>query len=99
MKLFLAIVLGASALGLMPERSYAQLPTQLPAGMTPEQALQLLRQNPQLGAALSPRLQASGLTVDQIRAQLTAGGYPANMLDAYLGGGTTGGGTTGGGTT
>jgi protein involved in polysaccharide export with SLBB domain len=91
MKLFLAIVLGAGALGLMPERSYAQLPTQLPAGMTPEQALQLLRQNPQLGAALSQRLQSSGLTADQIRAQLTAGGYPANLLDAYLGGGTTGG--------
>ena len=35
-------------------------------------------------------MQQSGLTPDQIRARLQASGYPANLLDAYLGGTTPG---------
>ena len=89
MKLSATVVLGACVLGtLMPNRSHAQVPTQVPTqrptGMTPEQAAQLLRQNPQLGAVLRQRLQQSGLAPDQIRAQLAASGYPPNLLDAYL---------------
>ncbi|MFI5232827.1 MAG: hypothetical protein ACHQSE_09980, partial [Gemmatimonadales bacterium] len=63
-----------------------QLPTTLP---TTQQAQQLL-QNPDLVNQLRDRLLASGLTPDQIRARLTAEGYPANMLDAYLPGGMAG---------
>src|SRR5438445_5056787 len=51
------------------------------------QAQQLLQQNPGLGDVLRQRIQQSGLTVEQIRARLQASGYPANLLDAYVGGG------------
>src|SRR5436309_10988434 len=87
-------VMGACALvTLKPIRSSAQIPVQgqsqlpdgLPAGVTPDQLAQLLQQNPQLGSLLRQRLQQSGLTPDQVRAQLAAAGYPANLLDAYLG--------------
>src|SRR5256885_15751827 len=51
------------------------------------QAQQLLQQNPGLGDVLRQRIQQSGLTAEQIRARLQASGYPANLLDAYVGGG------------
>src|SRR2546428_2104409 len=100
MKLVAAAALGVYALcALLPDRSCAQAPTQapvqLPGGLTPEQALELLRTNPQLAAIFRQRIQQSGLTPDQIRARLVAAGYPANMLDAYLGGASGGGGDTG----
>src|SRR5882762_5052795 len=90
MKLFSIAALGACALiAAAPILSRAQVPTQLPgglpAGMTPDQLAQLLQQNPQLAGVIRQRLQQSGLTPDQIRAQLTASGYPASLLDAYLG--------------
>ena len=56
---------------------------------TTAQAQQLL-QNPDLVNQLRQRLTTSGLTPDQVRARLTAEGYPANLLDAYLTGGTAG---------
>lgn len=56
----------------------------LPAGMTPEQALQLLSQNPQLGQVLRDRIRESGRTADEIRAQLRAAGLPPDMLDPFL---------------
>src|SRR5438132_14371930 len=92
MKLVATAALGAYALcALLPDRSCAQVPTpapvQLPGGLTPEQALELLRTNPQLADIFRQRIQQSGLTPDQIRARLVAASYPANMLDAYLGGG------------
>src|SRR5256885_8202815 len=95
MKLVALIALGAAALvPLTPTRSTAQVPIQgqgqlpggLPPGMTPDQLAGLLQQNPQLASLLRQRLQQSGLTPDQVRAQLAANGYPANLLDAYLGG-------------
>jgi polysaccharide biosynthesis/export protein len=88
MKLCLLAALGAFGLSVvLPTRSEAQVPTQgqLPAGMTPEQLGQLLQQDPQLAGVIRQRLQASGLTPDQIRAQLAANGYPPTLLDAYLG--------------
>ena len=94
MKLVAIMALGAGALvALTPARSDAQVPTQaqaqlpggLPSGMTPDQLALLLQQNPQLASLLRQRLQQSGLTPDQVRAQLAANGYPANLLDAYLG--------------
>jgi len=85
MMLFRRAVLCGCLLGaLMSNQSLAQIPTQLPPGTTPEQAMQMIRQNPQLGYQLRQRLMQSGLTPDQIRAQLAANGYPPNMLDAYL---------------
>ena len=89
MKLPSMRALGVCTLGVLsPLRAPAQvpqLPAGLPAGMTPDQLAQLLRQNPQLGEQLRQRLQQSGLTPDQIRAQLAANGYPPNLLDAYVG--------------
>ena len=94
MKLSRLATLGALTLSAVtPNRLHAQVPTQgqsqlpggLPAGMTPDQLMQLLQQNPQLANVIRQRLQQSGLTPDQIRAQLAAAGYPPNALDAYLG--------------
>src|SRR3989441_1311803 len=101
MKLVATAALGVYALcALLPDRSCAQVPAQapvqLPGGLTPEQALELLRTNPQLAAIFRQRIQQSGLTPDQIRARLAAAGYPPNMLDAYLGqGGGSGSGDAG----
>ena len=53
--------------------------------MTPEQAAQLLQQNPQLGEMLQSRLNTSGLTPAQIRERLQSSGYPSTLLDQYLG--------------
>src|SRR6266478_463772 len=48
---------------------------------------QAVQQNPGLPDVIRQRLQQSGLTPEQVRARLQASGYPANLLDAYLGGG------------
>ena len=52
----------------------------------------LLQTRPDLVAQLRQRLATSGLTPDQVRARLRAEGYPENLLDAYLTGGTFGAG-------
>src|SRR5207302_2361868 len=72
--LVLAGLLGVAGPGV------AQVPS-------PAQAQQMLQQNPGLGDVLRQRIQQSGLTAEQIRARLQASGYPANLLDAYVGGG------------
>ena len=56
---------------------------------TAEQVQARLRQSPDLAAALRAQIQASGLSVEQIRARLAASGYPPNLLDPYLVGPTT----------
>jgi len=38
-----------------------------------------------LADSIRRRLEASGLTPEQVRARLAASGYPAGLLDAYLG--------------
>ena len=59
----------------------------------------MLQANPGLLRELRSRILSSGLTPDQVRARLRAEGYPENLLDAYLSGGTESGvedvGTTG----
>ncbi|HJP58474.1 MAG TPA: hypothetical protein VJ865_00685, partial [Gemmatimonadaceae bacterium] len=55
---------------------------------TPEQAQQMLQNNPALLQQLRQKLMSSGLTPDQVRARLRAEGYPENLLDAYLPGAT-----------
>ena len=63
------------------------------------QAAQMLQSNPGLLRELRSRIMSSGLTPDQVRARLRAEGYPEDLLDAYLPGGTESGvestGTTG----
>src|SRR5205823_2187049 len=84
MKPRLALMLGA-LLGT-PAVSVAQIPPGLPPPGQAQQALQqAILQNPSLADSLRRRLQASGLTPEQIRARLAAAGYPAGLLDAYLG--------------
>jgi protein involved in polysaccharide export with SLBB domain len=75
-----------------------QTPT-LPGGQrpSPDQAQELLRSRPDLVTQLQQRLNASGLTPDQVRARLRAEGYPESLLDAYLPGGTGGRGGLAGG--
>jgi polysaccharide export outer membrane protein len=69
-----ALIVGASpALAQNPSASQAQ---------------QMLQNNPALLQQLRQRIMTSGLTPDQVRARLKAEGYPENLLDAYLGGGT-----------
>src|SRR5689334_16686096 len=69
----------------------AQIPTSVPPPAQAQAALQqAIQQNPGLADILRQRLQQSGLTPDQIRSRLQASGYPANLLDAYLGGTTPG---------
>lgn len=66
-----------------------QVPT-LPA---PGQAAQVLQQavtaNPSLSNLITAKLQASGMTNDQIRARLAAAGYSPNLLDSYMPGAPT----------
>src|SRR5437868_15168823 len=57
------------------------------------QAQQML-QNPALLQQLRQRIMASGLTPDQVRARLRAEGYPEDLLDAYLPGGSSAADTT-----
>src|SRR6266480_1491893 len=60
--------------GAQPARTQQPTPTQV------QQALQ----QPGLADVLRQRIQASGLTAEQIRSRLAAGGYPSTLLDAYL---------------
>lgn len=72
----------------------------LSAGLAPAQqptaaqAQQMLQNNPALIQQLRQKIMTSGLTPDQVRARLRAEGYPENLLDAYLPGGTGGSDTT-----
>src|SRR5437764_3029611 len=64
--------------------SLAQVPSPAQASSALQQAVQ---QNPGLPDQIRQRLLQSGLTAEQVRARLSASGYPPNLLDAYLGGG------------
>jgi polysaccharide export outer membrane protein len=70
----------------------AQVPAQVRPGQqlpTPDQARDLLQNQPDLVRQLRERLEESGLTEDQIRARLRAAGYPETFLDQYLAGADT----------
>src|SRR6266540_6374233 len=70
-----------AAFAIAPVSLTAQRPS-------PAQAQQMLQTNPQLLEQLKARIMSSGLTPDQVRARLRAEGYPENLLDAYLPGGS-----------
>jgi protein involved in polysaccharide export with SLBB domain len=71
----------ATAFSTVAVALHAQRPTST-------QAQELLRTRPDLVAQLRQRIATSGLTPDQVRARLRAEGYPENLLDAYLAGGS-----------
>jgi protein involved in polysaccharide export with SLBB domain len=79
-------------LALVSGIAVAQVPVQVRPGQqlpTPDQARDMLQNQPDLVRQLRERLQQSGLTEDQIRARLRAAGYPENFLDQYLSGADT----------
>src|SRR6266478_2139356 len=76
------------ALGVLlggPATSVAQNPPLPPSSQSQQVLQQAALQNPGLADSIRRRLEASGLTPEQIRARLAAAGYPAGLLDAYLG--------------
>jgi protein involved in polysaccharide export with SLBB domain len=74
--MFRSVVFGLG-LALLPLVVRAQQPT-------PEQAKLLLQTRPDLVARVRDWIGTSGLTPEQIRARLSAAGYPESLLDAYL---------------
>src|SRR3989440_10925680 len=72
MRLALFLALAAVTPGLA-----AQAPTA-------SQVQQALQQQPGLGDAVRNRIAQSGLTPEQVRARLSANGYPSTLLDSYL---------------
>ena len=79
-------------LACIPAIVAAQVPVQVRPGQklpSPDQAEEMLQNQPDLVRQLRERLQQSGLTDDQIRARLRAAGYPENFLDQYLSGADT----------
>src|SRR6266480_6103718 len=74
--------------------AFAALAPGLAAAQQPSasQVQQALQQQPGLGDVVRNRIAQSGLSPEQIRARLQASGYPASLLDPYLGQGTGGAG-------
>jgi polysaccharide export outer membrane protein len=69
----------------VPASSAAQNPPLPPPSQAQSALQQAIMQNPGLADSVRRRLEASGLTPEQIRARLAAAGYPAGLFDAYLG--------------
>jgi polysaccharide export outer membrane protein len=59
-----------------------------PQTLPPEQARALLASRPDLAQQVRERIAASGLTPEQIRSRLEAAGYPGDLLDPYMSGGS-----------
>ena len=77
---------------LIPAVLAAQVPAQVRPGQrlpSPDQARDMLQNQPDMVRQLRERLQQSGLTDDQIRARLRAAGYPETFLDQYMAGADT----------
>ena len=85
--LLLAVLLAAA-----PATIAAQVPAQVRPGQqlpNPDQARQMLQNQPDLVRQLRDKLAQSGLSQDQVRARLRAAGYPETFLDDYLSGADT----------
>ena len=70
----------------------AQVPVQIRPGQqlpSPDEARNLLQNQPDLVRQLRDKLMESGMTPDQVRARLRAAGYPETFLDEYLAGADT----------
>ena len=85
-------LLPAAAVFVFAAPARAQTPggtlPQFPSGGQAGQLGQLAQARPDLIAQLQQRLLSSGLTPDQARARLRAAGYPDNLIDSYLPGGS-----------
>lgn len=57
---------------------------------SPAQAQAMMQSRPDLANQIRQQIGGSGMTPEQIRARLQAEGYPASLLDSYLGQGTGG---------
>jgi polysaccharide biosynthesis/export protein len=82
----------ALVLTVAPGALAAQVPVQVRPGQqlpSPNQARDLLQNQPDLVRQLRDRIAQSGMTEDQIRARLRAAGYPENFLDQFLAGADT----------
>ena len=85
--LLLAVLLLA-----VPGAIEAQVPVQVRPGQqlpNPDQARELLQNQPDMVRQLRDKLAQSGLSQDQVRARLRAAGYPETFLDDYLMGADT----------
>ena len=85
--LLLAVFLTAA-----PGAIAAQVPVQVRPGQqlpNPDQARDLLQNQPDMVRQLRDKLSQSGLSQDQVRARLRAAGYPETFLDDYLAGADT----------
>ena len=79
-------------LALAPAASSAQVPVQVRPGQplpNPDQARDMLRNQPDMVRQLRDKLKQSGMSDDQVRARLRAAGYPEDFLDQYLSGADT----------
>lgn len=76
--LWTATFVPLSILGIPSQGSAQQIPS-------PAEMQRLIQQNPDL---VRQRLQQSGMTDSEIRAQLGAAGIPPNLLDQFMAGGT-----------
>ncbi len=91
MKKWVYAALGAGLLSVVTlHRVRAQNPSLPPPTQAPQALQEAVQQNPGLADVIRQRLLQSGLTPEQVRARLQASGYPANLFDAYLGGGLPG---------
>src|SRR5215212_739730 len=81
-----AALMVAASIGLDAQIPQVQPGQQLP---TPDQAREVLQNQPELVQQLRQRLLQSGLTPDQVRSRLRASGYPETILDQYLPGADT----------
>jgi len=91
MKKWVYAALGAGLLSVVTlHRVRAQNPSLPPPTQAPQALHEAVQQNPGLADVIRQRLLQSGLTPEQVRARLQASGYPANLFDAYLGGGLPG---------
>ncbi|MDO8502279.1 MAG: SLBB domain-containing protein [Gemmatimonadaceae bacterium] len=91
--------MNSNTLRLLTVAAFLFIVPSIGAAQSASQAQQMLESNPGLLRELRSRILSSGLTPDQVRARLRAEGYPENLLDAYLPGGSDSGvenmGTTG----
>src|SRR2546425_3286727 len=92
MKQLVRAALGAGLLSVVTlHRAVAQNPPLPPPSQAQGALQQAVQQNPGLPDIIRQRILQSGLTAEQVRARLAAGGYPSNLLDAYLSGAVSGG--------
>ncbi|MSR05536.1 MAG: hypothetical protein EXR93_00480 [Gemmatimonadetes bacterium] len=78
----IGLTVAVAAIAFAPAKARGQVPG-LPAGMSVDQAMQLLQSNPALQQRVRERLQQSGLSLADIQGRLRDAGYNPNLLDAY----------------